>query len=163
MATVRSIEGPGPWRRLEIRSPIDDRVLGEIDCSGPEEVEAALERARKEQPAWAALSFAERARFVRRGLHALIDRQDDVLKRLVFETGKVASEALASEIVTACDALGYYAKNAERFLRASRKPLHGPWGWRKRLTVVYPPRGVVAVIAPASAPLLHSVGPVVQA
>ena len=74
MAIYQPIEADGPRRRLELLSPIDLESIGTIECATAEDVQAAIERARKAQPAWAELSFEERGRFVYR----FIDRLKDV-------------------------------------------------------------------------------------
>ncbi len=79
MAIYEPIESGGLRRRLRLRSPVDLAPIGEIDCATREDVSAALERARKAQPAWAALSFDERGRVMQRAISVLLERQEEVV------------------------------------------------------------------------------------
>ena len=61
MAIAKKLETPaGARRRLQILSPADRRVIGEIECMGSEDVHGALARARKAQPAWGKASLQHR-------------------------------------------------------------------------------------------------------
>jgi succinate-semialdehyde dehydrogenase/glutarate-semialdehyde dehydrogenase len=162
LAVVEPIAGEtGPRRRLHLRSPATLEPLGEIEVAAAADVAAALERARKAQPDWAALSFAERGRYLRRAVRVLLGRQDEFLTAIERETGKPRTEALAVEILASCDALEFYAKNARRFLSDRTVPLH--LLKTKRLRISYRPLGVVGIITPWNFPFLLSLNPTVQA
>src|SRR5215471_10360198 len=77
MAIVERIEAatPGARRRLRHSNPATLAPLGEIEVATSGDVRAAVERARKAQPSWAALSFAERGRFLERAARELTARQ----------------------------------------------------------------------------------------
>ena len=119
MAIVTPIPTPpGARRRLEISSPATLERVGEIEVMNADDVRDALERARKAQPAWAALSVAERATFVQRALAVLLERQDRIVEIVMRESGKPASEALMIDVFAACDAMTYWSKHAPRMLAA---------------------------------------------
>jgi succinate-semialdehyde dehydrogenase/glutarate-semialdehyde dehydrogenase len=139
MAIYEAIASEGPRRRYRLRSPATLEPIGELECMTPEDVAAALERARKAQPAWAALSFDERARVLDRVRTLVLDRQDRIMQKVIEETGKTETEAFGMEVFASCDALCYYAKNAKRFLAPQKKRIHGVLGFAKRLRIVYIP------------------------
>ncbi len=165
MAVVERVEpstsAPGARRRLRLRSPATLDPIGEIEVQNPEDVRAAVERARKVQPGWAALSFDERARYLTRAVRVLLERQDDYLDVIVRETGKPRTEALAVEILAACDALSFYAKRAKRILADRKVPVH--LLKTKKLRLSYRPLGVVAIITPWNFPFILSLNPTAQA
>jgi succinate-semialdehyde dehydrogenase/glutarate-semialdehyde dehydrogenase len=164
MAIVTPVEtAPGSPRRLRLASPATLEPLGEIEVATAKEVSAALEAARKAQPAWAALPFSERARYMTRALEILLERQDEFMDVVLRETGKARSEALTMEIYASCDSLSYYARRAEKILRPERKRLHGMLVLMKQLRIVYRPLGVVGVISPWNGPFILSLNPAVQA
>jgi len=164
MAIVTPIEvPPGARRRLAISSPVTRDPIGEIEVQNAADVRAALERARKAQPAWAALPVEERARFVRRALGILVEKQDRVVEVVVRESGKPATEARMMEVFAACDAMAYWSKRAPRLLRTERVPLHGLLKLTKKLEIAYRPLGVVGVISPWNGPVILSLNPTVQA
>jgi succinate-semialdehyde dehydrogenase/glutarate-semialdehyde dehydrogenase len=156
--------GPAGTRRvLTLKSPVTLEPIGELECATRDEVEAAVARARAAQPAWAARSFRERAEYMFRMAELLIAKQDVVIDTVIRETGKPRAEALSMEVYASCDALVFYAKRAERFLRRERRRLHGVLNLLKKAYVVYKPRGVVAVITPWNGPFILSLNPTVQA
>jgi len=155
--------GPGERRRLALANPATLEPLGEIEVQTAEEVRAAVESARKAQPEWSALSFPERARYLRRALAILLERQDEFVDVVVSESGKPRSEALMMEIFASCDALSYYAKHSARILSPQKVKLHGMLRLMKRCRVVYQPLGVVGVISPWNAPLILALNPSIQA
>ena len=141
MAVVEHVEGVNDGRRvLRLANPATLDSLGDVEVCSPEEVRAAVERARKAQPAWAELSFDERGRYLERAVRVLIERQDEFVAAIVAETGKPAIEALGAEVLALCDALQFYAKRARRILADRTIPVH--LMKTKRLRVSYRPLGV---------------------
>ena len=164
MAVVTPVEtAPGKRRRLALASPVDFKPIGEIEVQNAADVRAAVERARKAQPAWAALSFDERARVMRRVLQLLLERQEECIDVVLRETGKARSEALMMEIFASGDSLNYYAKHAARILRSQKVRLHGMLRFMKKVRIVYRPLGVVGIISPWNGPFILSMNPTVQA
>ena len=164
MALVTEIPTPpGARRRLRLASPATLEPIGEIEVQTAEDVRAALAVARAAQPAWAALSFAARARFLERALALLLERQDEFVDVIVRESGKPRTEAIMIDIFASCDSLAWYAKHAERILRTRKRSLHGVLRLMKQLRVVYQPLGVIGVISPWNGPFVLSLNPSVQA
>ncbi len=164
MAIVNPVETPvGARRRLAQLSPSTLEPIGEIEVQTADDVKQALERARKVQPAWAALPVEERARVLQRALKLVIARREEIIETVLAETGKARSEALSMEIFASCDVLSYYGRRAPRFLRPEKRRLHGLLRFAKRLQVVYRPLGVVGVITPWNGPFILTVNPTAQA
>jgi succinate-semialdehyde dehydrogenase/glutarate-semialdehyde dehydrogenase len=164
MAIVKPLpSAPGARRRLEISSPVTGERIGEIEVMNADDARAAVERARKAQPAWAALRPEERARYVERALGFLIERMERVIEIVVRESGKPATEALMIDIFAACDAMAYWSKHAPRLLRPRKQRLHGMLRFMKKLEIVYRPLGVVGVISPWNGPVILSLNPTIQA
>ncbi|MEM7410661.1 MAG: aldehyde dehydrogenase family protein [Myxococcota bacterium] len=162
MAVVERVEAvPGARRRLRLANPATLEPIGEVEVDGPLEVAAAVGAARKAQADWSALSFSERGRVLEQAVRVLVDAQDEFVERIIAETGKPRGEVLASEIVTACDALQFYAKRARHILRDRAVPLH--LMKTKRLRVVHRPVGVVGIITPWNFPFLLALNPTAQA
>jgi acyl-CoA reductase-like NAD-dependent aldehyde dehydrogenase len=162
MAVVEQIqERADGRRRLRLSNPATLAPVGEIEVDTAIDVQAAIDRARKAQPGWAELSFEERGRFLERAVRAILARQDALLDVIVSETGKPRVEALTTELLTACDALQFYAKRAKRILADRNVPLH--LMRTKRLKLHYKPLGVVGIITPWNFPFILSINPVAQA
>ena len=156
--TPRELHGR---RKLEVFAPATLERLGEIEVASPDDVHEAVARARKAQPEWAARGFEERGRLLLRARDLLVERADQIADVICRDTGKPRLEAMTSEILGACDALTFYARNAKRLLRDERKRLH--LMKTKKLVLSYRPMGVVGIITPWNFPFLLALNPSVQA
>jgi succinate-semialdehyde dehydrogenase/glutarate-semialdehyde dehydrogenase len=163
MAIYEPIPSDGPRRRYRLKSPVTLEPIGELECMTEADVGLALERARKAQPSWAALSFDERAAVMRRVQGLVLERQDRIMQQVMAETGKTESEAFGMEVFASCDALSYYAKNAAKFLKPRKKRIHGVLGFAKQLRIAYKPLGVVGIIVPWNGPFVLAMNQTVQA
>ncbi|MGE4652505.1 MAG: aldehyde dehydrogenase family protein [Myxococcota bacterium] len=163
MANYERVESDGSRRRYRLSSPVSLEVLGDFEAMNAEDVASAVERARKAQPAWAARPVSERARYLERVQARVLEAQDRIIETVVRETGKTATEAFAMEVLSSCDALGYYAKRAARFLRPEKRRIHGVMGIAKQLRVVYKPLGVVGIIVPWNGPVILALNQAAQA
>jgi acyl-CoA reductase-like NAD-dependent aldehyde dehydrogenase len=162
MGIVEQVENPPDGRRrLRLSNPATLDCIGEFEVQTAAEVSGAIERARKAQPDWGALSAPERGRTLQRAVHILQERADEFVDVIVSETGKPRIEALAGEILSSCDALQFYAKAAKRILAQRTVPLH--LLKTKKLQISYRPLGVVGIITPWNFPFVLSLNPTVQA
>ncbi len=164
MAIVTKLDTPeGSRTRLRILSPANKQPIGDLECMTPADVEEALAKAKKAQPAWAALSFKERGAYVLRALDYLVNHQDELIDISLQETPKPRAEALMMDIFAGSDAMHYYAKNAGKILAPHKLKLHGIIGMAKKTKVYYQPLGVVGVISPWNGPFILSLNPTIQA
>ena len=148
-------------RRLRLRNPATLELIDEIEVQTAGDVRAAVESARKAQPEWAALKVAERGRILSRAIPVLLARQEEFLDVIVRETGKPRAEALAVEIMAACDAIQFWAKRAPRILADRKLSMH--LLKTKKLCIAYRPLGVVGIITPWNFPLMLALNPTIQA
>ncbi|MGB5813331.1 MAG: aldehyde dehydrogenase family protein [Polyangiales bacterium] len=150
-------------RRLGLRSPATREQVGEIVVSSPDDVGAAIARAKDAQVEWARVSIAERARIVRSAIDHLVERREQVVDTVVQETGKTRLEALMMEIVPGCDYLNFWSARAVRDLSDEKRKLHGYLRPAKKLIMHYRPLGVVGVITPWNGPFSLAINPTIQA
>src|SRR4051812_20017030 len=78
-ARVVSTSGAEP---IEVEQPFTGRPLGWVPRCGPDDVRAAIERAREAQAGWAQTSFAERRAILRRYHDLVFDRAEELLDLL---------------------------------------------------------------------------------
>src|SRR5262245_10788279 len=109
-------------RSAEIVSinPATLEELARFRIATPEDVAAAVARARAAQPAWAALSYRNRARYILKVRRALYDRKEEICRIISDETGKPEFEALTTEVFMVSDLMSHFAQNAEKILRDER-------------------------------------------
>jgi acyl-CoA reductase-like NAD-dependent aldehyde dehydrogenase len=162
MAILEALDPtPGARRRYQLRNPATLAPVGEFEARSAGDVQAALEVARKAQRDWGALPIEERSRYLRRAVRALLARQDEFVEVIRRETGKPEAEALAVEVLGACDALTFYARRAKRILADRSIPVHLLKS--KKLRISYRPLGVVGIVTPWNFPFLLSLNPTAQA
>ena len=135
---------------MEIDQPFTGEPLGTVPRCTPEDVGAAIDRAREAQAAWARTSFAERRHVLLRFHDLVLDRQDEILDLIQLESGKARRHAF-EEVLDVAIVARYYANTAERHLKPRRRR-----GALPLLTAAYEhhhPLGVVGIIAPWNYPL----------
>ncbi len=140
--------------RIEVTSPMTEQALGSIPSGTAEDVAVAVDRARAAQPAWAALTFAERGRILMRAHDLVFERQAEVLDLIQLESGKVRAHAY-EEVADTAMVTAYYARTAGRHLGDQRR--QGALPGLTRTTEVRHPKGVVGFIAPWNYPLSMSI------
>src|SRR4051795_9408287 len=139
---------------IEVENPATGETLATVPTCEAEDVEAAVERARAAQAAWARTGWDERRAILLRFHDAVLDRQDELLDLLQLESGKARRHAF-EEIMDVAAVSRYYARTAERHLRPRRRR-----GVIPVLTAAWEhhhPVGVVGVIAPWNYPLTLSI------
>jgi acyl-CoA reductase-like NAD-dependent aldehyde dehydrogenase len=164
MAVLRPVENPSELdglRRIEVFNPATLERTGEICLATTQDVRDAVARARVAQPAWAQLSFGQRARHVLAVREVLLERMDEIVDTVCADTGKPRVEAIGTEVMAAADVLTYYARNAHKLLASHRKPLRRMR--QKKLLVSYRPMGVVGIITTWNFPFILSIHPTAQA
>jgi len=137
-------------------TPCMDPATGEVFGHSPlhtvEELRAAVERARRVQPAWGALSPRERARRVLPLRDYLVAHADDLAEVIARDNGKTRLDALATEVLPAAISVTYYARMAPRFLKPRKLGPATIALANKRSTLARLPWGVVGIISPWNYP-----------
>ncbi|MGZ8245128.1 aldehyde dehydrogenase family protein, partial [Methylomagnum sp.] len=149
--------------RIEVRSPLDSRLLGVYETPDEAEVRQAVASARSEFERWSAVPLAARVCAVRELRRLILDRADDIVDLVCQVTGKVPTEALLGEIYPTLDLLRHYERHAPHILarrRVPTPPLAYPFA---HAYVEQRPFGVAAVISPWNFPFQLSVIPAVTA
>ena len=90
-------------------NPANGDVLATLQAAGKEDVDRAVESARKGQKVWAAMTAMQRSRILRRAVDLLRERNDELARLETLDSGKPFSETSTVDIVTGADVLEYYA------------------------------------------------------
>jgi acyl-CoA reductase-like NAD-dependent aldehyde dehydrogenase len=154
---------PAAAGRIAVENPATGEVIGHVDDMTPTQVEAAAERARRAQPAWEALGFDGRAEVMYDLRWWIVQNRDRILDLLMKENGKTREDALLAEMFYVCDALGFWAKHAPKYLADEKVKTHSPFLLGKKVVVRYRPYGVVGVIGPWNYPMTNSFGDCIPA
>jgi len=143
--------------------PATGEEIGRVPLLDTTAVAAAVARARAAQPAWAKLSYSERARYILRAREVVLDQLEEIAKLISRETGKPVTEAIAMEIVPTLDLMHYFAGNTQQILKRKRVGL-GQYNYMARTSyIIYKPLGVVGIISPWNFPWATPLDEVVMA
>jgi acyl-CoA reductase-like NAD-dependent aldehyde dehydrogenase len=153
---AENLEDRPPRATIAVSNPATLEKVADVPVTTPEELAEAERRARAAQPSWAKLSFAERAAALYRFRDALLDRSEALADVLTSETGKPRGDAYGVELIYVCDAISFWAKNAQRFLRDERVTPH--LLKNKTAYSTYSPVGVVGIIGPWNFPFVLTIG-----
>jgi acyl-CoA reductase-like NAD-dependent aldehyde dehydrogenase len=159
-ALTKRVVTVGPRDEIEVEQPFTGGRLGATPACTPEDVAAAIERAREAQRAWARTGFAERRAVLLRYHDLVLDRQDEIFDVLQVESGKARRHAF-EEVLDGAIVARYYANTAEDFLRARRR--QGAFPVLTSTWEYHHPLGVIGIIAPWNYPLTLSISDAVPA
>ena len=147
--------------KLISTNPATGANVGVLPAASPDDVRAAVERAREASAWWARLGFAGRKARLLKWDALLANRIQDVAELINREGGKPIAEAIV-ECFAAFDHLAWAARHAERVLRLRKV--------RASLTVAehaayleYQPYGVIGVIGPWNYPIFTPMGSIAYA
>jgi acyl-CoA reductase-like NAD-dependent aldehyde dehydrogenase len=131
---------------IEVRNPATERVIATLESTSVEQTDAAIERAHRAQPAWAAVAPADRARLLRRFADAVEADQQHLAQLEVTNSGHTIGNA-RWEAGNVANVLNYYSAAPERLFG---KQIPVPGG----VNVTFAePLGVVSVIVPWNFPM----------
>jgi succinate-semialdehyde dehydrogenase/glutarate-semialdehyde dehydrogenase len=157
---ARRVTTGGEREPIEIENPAAGRPLGTVPRCEAEDVELAVQRARRAQESWRQSGWARRREILLRFHDLVLDRQAEVLDVVQLESGKARRHAF-EEIIDVAVVSRYYARTAERHLRARRR--RGAFPLLTASWEHHHPVGVVGVIAPWNYPLTLSISDAIPA
>ena len=134
---------------VEVRTPLTGAPLAHVPQSSDADVAEAFARARRAQASWARTSLEERSAIMLRLHDLVLDRQDEIIDLIVWESGKARKHAFDEPLHIALTAR-YYARTAHQHLDTQRKL--GVVPGLTRVEVNRIPKGVVGIISPWNYP-----------
>ncbi|WP_182524470.1 succinic semialdehyde dehydrogenase [Nocardioides dongkuii] len=150
--TARLVATSG--RTVPVRSPLSGAPLAHVPQSSDEDVEEAFVRARRAQESWARTSLEERSAAMLRLHDLVLDRQDEIIDLIVWESGKARKHAFDEPLHVALTAR-YYARTAHEHLDTRRRL--GVVPGLTRVEVNRVPKGVVGIISPWNYPFTMAI------
>ena len=151
---------------IEIKSPIDESVLGNVTAMSQEDVDFVMESTKKTQKYWATVNVHEKAEILYKAADLILERKDEFADLLMREICKDKKSSL-SEIVRTADFLKFTADTAKSLEGESIPSDSFPGFNRKKVSVVTrEPLGVVLAISPFNYPVnlaASKIGPALMA
>ncbi|WP_254766356.1 succinic semialdehyde dehydrogenase [Salinilacihabitans rarus] len=145
---------------IAVRAPATDEPIGRIPACTEADVDAAVERAREAQAAWAETPIERRAAILRRFGDLVLARREELLDLLQVETGKSRRHAV-EEVLDVPLTSSYYADVGPETLAEGQRRGAIPLATDAR--VAYDPVGVVGIISPWNYPLTLAITDAVPA
>jgi acyl-CoA reductase-like NAD-dependent aldehyde dehydrogenase len=136
-------------RTVTSYAPSTGQPLAVVPQSSTEDVAEAFRRARRAQQAWQRVSLDDRAAMLLRLHDIVLDRQDEIIDLICWESGKARKHAFDEPLHIALTAR-YYARTAHRHLDTERRI--GVIPVLTRAEVNHVPKGVVGIISPWNYP-----------
>ncbi len=144
--------------KISVQNPSTGEFLYDLEPATTTEIEAAYQRAKDIQPKISSMSLDERIHEIAKISDYVIAHQEEIIDRIVLETGKSRFDALSTEIFEVCNGIDYFRDAAPKILKDQKVPtplvLMG-----KKSKVVFEPMGVVLIIAPWNYPLVQCFTP----
>ncbi|NMH97040.1 aldehyde dehydrogenase family protein [Pseudonocardia acidicola] len=159
--TVTDVPETSGTTTFDSLNPATGEVVSTHPVHGPDEVRAAVARAREAAAFWSSLSFAQRAERLRAWGGVITRRLPQLCEVVHAEMGKPHADAQL-EIVLAIDHITWAAKNAAKVL-GPRRVSPGLLMANHAATVEYAPLGVVGVIGPWNYPVFTPMGSIAYA
>lgn len=145
---------------LDVRTPIEDELIGTVPAATTVDVAAAVDRARVAQSEWENRSIEDRGDVLRRFGDLVLERREWLLDLVQLETGKARVDAL-EEILDVPLTCSYYDSKGPSILAESKRAGAIPGLTDARVTT--DPVGVAGVISPWNYPLTLAITDVIPA
>ena len=130
-------------------APFTGAPVATLAVSTPDDVADAVRRAREAQRSWSRVPLDLRAQILLRYHDLVLERQDEILDLIQWESGKSRKNAF-EEVAHVAMTARYYGRTAHRHLDTTRRL--GLYPALTRVDLNRVPKGVVGVISPWNYP-----------
>ncbi|MDR1466579.1 MAG: aldehyde dehydrogenase family protein, partial [Treponema sp.] len=120
-------------------------------------------KARAAQKQWEKTPYSEKAKRLKKAERFLGRSVDEITRVIQEDNGKLALDALATEVLPAILAMGFYIKNGRKFARSRAVGGRSLLMFNKASRMTFKPYGVVGVISPWNYPFAIPFSEVVMA
>lgn len=103
-------------------NPATGETLAQIGQASADDVQAAVDAAKQGFAVWSRMTAMERSRILLKAVALLRERNDELAKLEVLDTGKPMQEAVEVDVVTGADAIEYFA-NLVPSMQGEQQPL----------------------------------------
>ena len=144
---------PSSDHLIEIKSPLNNEVIGKVEAMSKKEVDIAIKGAKDAQKSWSNTPLNERCEILYKTADILLKNQEKLVDMMVMEIGKDRKSA-KSEVVRTADFIKFTADSAKS-IQGESIPGDSFPGYKnnKVLIVNRDPVGVVLAISPFNYPV----------
>jgi acyl-CoA reductase-like NAD-dependent aldehyde dehydrogenase len=151
---IDGVATPAP-SSLEVINPATGQVFARCPAAGRDELDRAVDAARRAFPSWRDSSYAERAARIRDFCQSLRQHQEELARLLTLEQGKPLAQAK--------DEINRAASQSEGLTRIPILPQVIEDNEQRRIELQWFPLGVAGIITPWNAPINLAAGPLTSA
>ena len=157
--------GDSATATILVENPATGEQLTTVPILGSDELDVARRpRARGPARLGGRSALPDAAKVLRRAQKWMLDNADRVIGVVVSESGKTHEDAQLADLGYTVTALGFWAKEAPKYLADERVPSwNNPTAAGKKLVIRYAPIGLVGVIGPWNYPIANSFGDCIPA
>lgn len=116
---------------FETRNPATGDLLGTVEHSDDSDVDRAVAAARDALAGWAARKGAERGRIMARAAQLLRERNDELARLEVLDTGKPIAEASVEDVISGAECIEYFV-GAAATIAGESYDLGGSFAYTRR-------------------------------
>ncbi|GJJ68079.1 hypothetical protein EMPS_00425 [Entomortierella parvispora] len=157
-----SIQDPTQPGQIICYDPSTGRHLSTIRAHTKQDVDLALQKARKAQEKWSQTTYAQRKIVLQSLLDFILLHQETICRVASRDTGKTMVDGKFGEILTTCERIRWTLAHGEDALKDEyRDP--GLLMFYKAAKVSYKPMGVVAALVSWNYPFHNTFGPLITA
>lgn len=136
---------------------------GRVENTDMRKFPEIIKKAREAQITWAAKSYKERARHIRKMRKYIVENAELLSEVVSRDNGKSRIDALATEVIPCALAADWYSKKAKKHLAPVSVKPSSLLFINKRSQIIRVPMGVIGIISPWNYPLSIPFGEVVMA
>lgn len=145
--------GSSTGNLIEIKSPIDNTLLGKVSAMSKEEVDYVIETSKKAQKEWNRVPLNERAEILYKAADLLVKNSEELAEIMMKEISKDKKSSL-SEVTRTADFIRFTADTAKNMSGESIPGDTFPGFKKNKISVVSrEPLGVVLAISPFNYPV----------
>lgn len=141
-----------PSERTVCRNPATGEVLGHSPLTPVAELKQIIATARTSQKSWARLTVKQRVKHMLLVRDYISQNYEEIADVIAQDNGKTRVDALSAEVMTAVMSVDYYAKRAQKFLKARHLGPGNIMLANKISKIVRVPYGVIGIISPWNYP-----------
>ena len=92
--------------KIQIYSPIDGKLLGEVEAMTKEEIEEKIQKLKKAYKTFSELDILKRANYLRKASELIKNRAEDLAKLMTVEISKPYKDSL-TEVLRSVEMMDY--------------------------------------------------------
>ena len=99
-------------------NPATREIIGQFPVTSEKEIHSCVQMARESLTLWQDFGFEKRVRIMKNAQQLLMEQGEEIAGYITLEMGRPFVEALAMEVFSTIDLMGYYIRNSGKLLKS---------------------------------------------